>query len=150
MARKIPKSPQKAYSKKIYLNQANIPNRAAILNDPETVFALPISWNFHMMDSKGEWACGFQPLLGYLGRLPHFERRTIRDVFVTGDRHSHPMSTQKISKKAQDRLNALNIDVETIYQLSLDQKCRLWGILEYNIFNILWLDVNHTVCVSNK
>lgn len=79
-----------------------------------------------------------------------YEQKSIKSVFLDDDRHSHPISTEKISAIAQKRLQFINIDEETLYQISLSQKIRLWGVIKHNIFHILWLDEEHEVCPSNK
>jgi hypothetical protein len=115
--------------------------------NPERFLELPVAWNFHSMDPNGEWACDLSSLSSHTERLAnYFEGRTPENIFHNGDRHSHPMTSQKVCRKAKERLNQLQIDPETVYQISLNKKARLWGIMYHNIFKILWLDLNHTVC----
>ena len=119
--------------------------------DPDVTFKTPIAWNFRNMDSCGKWPCTLKSLDPYIGRLCHFEGRTVEDIFMPGcgDRHSHPIDIGRIISPAQTRLKNLNIGVGKLHQLSLNQKSRLWGFLQHNIFHILWLDENHEICPSD-
>lgn len=118
------------------------------LEKPLDIMDSPISWNFSYMDFGGKWPCDFIKLHKYYKNIVSFEGIKVKDIFnfQRKDRHTHPISINRLNPIAQTRLNDLNLNYDIIYQLRLTQKVRLWGILEYNIFYILWLDENHEVC----
>ena len=117
--------------------------------DPNMTRQMPIAWNFSRMDTGSRWKCSLSALEQYLQKVIGFEGQTAFDIFHNGNRHAHPIGTNKVCENAQNRLDTLNIDVDVLHQLPLAQIPRLWGVLEHNIFHILWLDEDHTVCPTS-
>lgn len=109
---------------------------------------LPIAWNFDRMDDGGKFKCTLKALHDYIHELLRLEGKTVDELM--GKEHNHPMPIAKLSKAAKARIEALNLDEQTLFQLDLKTPARLWGILEHNIFHIIWLDINHEVYISNK
>ena len=131
--------------------QAGIPDTrksAKITHNPDHTLKAKIAWNFGLMDSGGQWPCSLKRLDAHHSRLVFFEGRAVEDIFNSagGDRHSHLIAVDRIILTAQKRLEALNIDANVLHQLSLGHAPRLWGVLQHNIFHILWLDEKHEVC----
>lgn len=107
-----------------------------------------IAWNFMRMDGDGDWACDLLSLHDYHQKLISFEGKTIRELFVRGQgggSHNHRMPVERLCQKACNRLDACNIDEDALYQLDFGTPVRLWGVLQHNIFHILWLDKDHSV-----
>ena len=109
----------------------------------QTGYDMLIGWNFHIMDNSGSFKCSLTDLQKYQKELSDLEKYTVRQVL--DKEHNHSMPYSKISETAKKRLNALNLDFETLFQLNLGTPVRLWGVFDQNIFQILWLDPDHKV-----
>ena len=118
------------------------PNKAVKISE-QTGYDMLIGWNFHIMDSSGSFKCSLADLQKYQKELSGLEKYTVRQVLEK--EHNHPLPYSKISETAKNRLNALNLDFETLFQLNLGTPVRLWGFFDQNIFQILWLDPDHKV-----
>ena len=56
-----------------------------------------------------------------------------------------------LDSDAQKRLRELKYDdVERLYSLRFDGETRMYGILRDGCYNILWLTLEHDICLSNK
>lgn len=114
----------------------------------QPALAVPIGWNFDRMDSGGKFKCSLKALNEYTTELLRLEGKTVEELM--GKEHNHPMPIAKLSREARDRIEVLNLDEQTLFQLDLKTPARLWGILEHNIFHIIWLDKNHEVYITAK
>lgn len=103
----------------------------------------PIAWNFRSMDSGGKFRCSLKLLHEFQDRLLRLEGHTIAELLQQA--HNHPIAAAKLSAEAKSRLEAMNLDIETLFQLDLGTPARLWGMLEHNIFHVIWLDPEHSV-----
>jgi hypothetical protein len=113
--KKNPASNNNSHKKSSSSGNVSPQKQSANKDDPASTLALTIAWNFHKMDSGGEWGCDFDSLSPYAERLAnYFEDRTPKDIFSSGygDRHSHSLGVEKICRKAKDRLSLLQIDPE--------------------------------------
>ena len=106
---------------------------------------VPIAWNFDRMDSGGKFRCSLKSLHDYTRELLRLEGKTVEELM--GKEHNHPMPIAKLSREARARIEILNLDEQTLFQLDLKTPARLWGILEHNIFHIIWLDKKHEVYI---
>ena len=62
----------------------------------------------------------------------------------------HYIKKEDLSPDAQQRLSELKMDdIDEVFSLRLDGTKRLIGIRELNYFKILWIDLNHEVCISH-
>jgi len=123
---------------------------SAIKATPDS-FCLPIGWHFSRMDSESPWACTFSRLRPFREQLLGHEGRSCHEVFSSRTAHSHGgMSSDVLCKEAQDRLAELHLEQETLFQIGLGNKPRLWGIMSKNIFKLLWLDLDHSVYPVGK
>ena len=95
------------------------------------------------MDRHGKFRCSLNLLEQFVDQLIALEQIKIGDLLNRN--HNHPMGVEKLSREAKARLDALHFDEETLYQLALNTSARLWGVLEGNIFYIVWLDPEHEV-----
>lgn len=107
---------------------------------------IPIAWNFGRMDDGGKFKCTLKLLAGFTNELIKLEGKTVSQLMQKA--HNHPMAVGKLSSEAKARLEILNLEEETLFQLDLKTPARLWGILEHNIFYILWLDPTHDVYIA--
>jgi hypothetical protein len=61
------------------------------------------------------------------------------------------MDTARLDRAAQAKLTRMRLDGEDrLYQLTLGNRGRVYGIREGHHFELLWWDPNHTVCVVEK
>ena len=129
-----------------YLTQPTVSKKTAY-TEKRPNFEMTIGWNFDRMDDSGKFACSLKALDPYTSQLVKLEGLKIRDL-LNRNRHNHPISLDKLSRTAQERIRILDIDEETLFQPDLKTPVRLWGVLEQNIFHILWLDPTHEVYPS--
>lgn len=108
---------------------------------------IPIAWNFNRMDGAGKFKCSLSELHPYTKELLRLEGKTVEELMEKA--HNHPMSTAKLSREAKARIKVLNLDEQTLVQLDLKTPARLWGVLEHNIFHIIWLDKKHEVYICD-
>lgn len=74
---------------------------------------------------------------------------TLHEITNNGD--SHNIEVNQIVKDAQRRLEEIRqADVDELFSLRLSGKERIWGIVDRNIFKILWWDPKHEICPSAK
>jgi hypothetical protein len=82
-------------------------------------------------------------------RLHEYESMTWDDL---SRRHScHNMPVENIEKTAQDRLcDICDAEVDSLYQVDINPRCRLWGYRDRTIFYLIWHDPNHSVYKTEK
>lgn len=125
--------------------------------NPDSWLSKRPSWRFEKVDKGFDWNLfSANNLSEILEKLVDFERMTWGDVLKkthdNGKSSNHFISPDKMIKKAQDRLNQLNLNEfsENIFSLRLNNINRLFGILTDGIFYILWYDNDHQICPSPK
>ena len=102
-----------------------------------------ISWKFSFMDRSGKFKCSLDLLNPYIDQLIKIEGINIENLYRM--KHNHPISVDKLSPEAKQRLKALNIDESILYQLDIKTPARIWGIMSSNVFYLIWLDPKHEV-----
>jgi len=77
-------------------------------------------------------------------RLHDYEQTTWDDL---SQRHScHPMPIENIQPDAQERLcEVCGSEIDSLYQVDINPRCRLWGYRDRAIFYLIWHDPKHTV-----
>lgn len=91
-------------------------------------------------------------------KLLQFERITWDEIRQQSHRsgnekksNNHNIDIDKLSPKAKERLKLLKFDDrDKIYSLRLEGTVRIFGFKEQNYLDIIWIDLNHEVCPSNK
>lgn len=79
-----------------------------------------------------------------IDRLHEFERTSWADLEKRKSCHSMPV--EKIEPKAQQRLRELfGEEIDSLYQVDINPKCRLWGHRDRTIFYLIWHDPKHSV-----
>ena len=125
-----------------------LPRHLETYSDEKRVF-----WSFALYDPEIMFPSGSSPEMNFcnVGRfIKATEQRTWADIEHNRDR-DHPIDRDKLAKFARDRLTELQIDdYDIFWSIHFNGKCRLWGIREGSLFQILWLDPNHEVCPSRK
>lgn len=109
---------------------------------PGRSFSQKISWRFSHMDNGGRGKCSFKLLHDYAGHFHRYEKLS-RDE-IEGKAHCHPLNPAKLSDVGQCRIQAIGLEVDTLYQLDFATPCRLWGFWTENVFNVVWLDQDHS------
>lgn len=100
-----------------------------------------VAWRFSRMDCGGKGKCSLRLLHDYDKKLTSYENFTRKEVEAKD--HCHPCNPGKLSKIGKERIKALRLDVATLYQLDLGTPCRLWGVWDGSVFNVIWLDQAH-------
>jgi len=79
-----------------------------------------------------------------IDRLHDFEQTTWADLEKR--KSCHPMPVENIEAKAQQRLSeTCGDEIDSLYQVDITPKCRLWGYRDRTIFYLIWHDPNHSV-----
>lgn len=102
-------------------------------------FVLPIGWNFSVMETNNscEWCCTFKRLNRFTKRLLAFEGKSFRDIEAErGSSHAWS-NTSRLHRGLQELITKRNIDEESLWQLELDGKTRLFGVRQHNIFKVM-------------
>ena len=73
--------------------------------------------------------------------LADLEQYTVNEIKKRS--HNHGWNIKNLEPDARERARLINIEEEALFQIALDDKPRLYGIWEDNVFHIVWLDANH-------
>jgi hypothetical protein len=108
------------------------------------------TWAFRIADIGGPW-CWTEMTAkeseAVLRRLGSYESMTWREI--DGPTGSHGVEFHHLSKRARDRLIAIEQDDAAEYfSLRVDGPGRVWGIRDAHVLRILWWDPRHEVCPS--
>ncbi len=126
------------------------------LEQPEKLGSLVFRWkvNERYVDyDHEEWGWGrlsckqFFKIL--IERLHEYEQMTWDALSRRSSCHSMPVET--IEQDAQKRLyEVCGNEVDSLYQVDINPKCRIWGYRDRQIFYLIWHDPNHTVYCLEK
>lgn len=89
-----------------------------------------------------------------LAKLASFETMTWGEIKrQTHDKanksSNHFVDLENLCPDAQKRLRELNIN-ENLFSLRINNKTRIYGVLESHVFEILWYDTNHEIYPIKK
>lgn len=117
-----------------------------------TVFRHMMGWNFNLMDDDNQfpWYCSFKRLTKYRNALLQFETKNFETIFKEDTSNHDWDNVEKINIKIRRRAQELNIELDSLCQLALSNKVRVFGIRNGNIFSIIWLDPEHSVYKTEK
>jgi len=79
-----------------------------------------------------------------VNRLHGYETMTWDDLLRR--KSCHPMPISEIETKAKDRLSETCEGIDTLHQIDIDRRCRLWGYKGGQFLYLIWHDPHHTVC----
>lgn len=133
--------------------------KVSVQENPEDVYKQHPLWSFTKLDFEHDrWA-----LTGHkddveklIKKLRDYERMTWNDIFCDtcgrkGNTKNHLIHFSDLSLEAQKRASELKIDdYDGIYSLTITGKRRMFGIMENNVFYIVWDDLKHEICPSHK
>jgi hypothetical protein len=113
----------------------------------------PPSWSFSRVDLEGPWGCGPVDgaiLGGILRRLRDFESMTWAEMQQGRRCAAKEIPVEHLSTEARARLVAIgHDDIDSLWELHLAGKPRLWGIRAQATFHLVWFDLDHEVCPSH-
>lgn len=119
---------------------------------PDSIYDLRPSWLVKHVDLEGgpfSWSeMQRHELPGLIDRLRLFENMDWREI--ERQRSSHSMPATVICKAARDRLEELELEVETLYQLQVAGRARVWGLRLGSAVALLWWDPEHKVYPVEK
>ncbi len=112
------------------------------------------AWRFGWFDHDGQWgfsettAAKHQEILVKLG---YWEQKTWAQIMSEDPKSQHSCEVTSLIPEAQDRLKEKKLDdYDSLFRFRLTGRERLWGILNGNIFYVLWWDPGHAICPSTK
>ena len=83
-----------------------------------------------------------------LPRLQHYEGMTGAQIKEAD--HCHPVPLKDIIPRAQQRIVSRYGDMDDLWQVKAEGKCRLFGRKDKQIFYLIWHDKDHTVYPSGR
>lgn len=124
--------------------------------DPEAYFGKKPVWRLGNMHMREPDDCGWHLLDGdklndvHL-KLVDFERLTWREILVRDRHRNHAISVTKLVPSARKALGKTPFkDSDEVVSLRLSGAERVFGVMENEVFNVLWWDPDHNVCRAPK
>jgi len=144
-------------NKKPYVPELPNPQKKPrIQEEPEKLGSLLFRWrvNKRYVDfDHSEWGWGKLSCKDFFNmlieRLHDYEQMTWDSLSQRSS--CHPMPVENIEPEAQKRLcQVCSNEVDSLYQVDVNPKCRIWGHRDRAIFYLIWHDPNHTVYRTEK
>ncbi|MFC1990414.1 hypothetical protein ACFLVW_07710 [Chloroflexota bacterium] len=139
------KKPQR--NKTLHPSQSKSPLK---VQDPRIYEGMPFRWRatskYIDYDDK-EW--GWEDIKTKrffnhcLTFLQHYEDKTWAQM--KEERHCHLAPLSGIAVRAQNRISKIHGDMNELYQVKAQGKCRLFGHIDRQYFYLIWHDAKHTV-----
>ena len=120
--------------------------RVFIKKNGENIFTWAVMSNFIDV-SDDYWGFNMKKLRIFYGKiwskLNHYNSMTWDQI--RGCRHNHPMDINVLSKDFISRINTIfgENSPETLWQLDIDGKHRIWGCRVENVFYVMFDDQQH-------
>ena len=115
------------------------------------------SWHFSSVDWDGEWGWGklglqdYRDLIEWMKTIECQNWGEVLQQSATRNAKHHTMPRGELCRGAQKRLEEIcQDDTDEVFSFRLSGQKRLWGIVQNNIFKILWWDPLHTVYPVKK
>ncbi|WP_455078885.1 hypothetical protein [Peptostreptococcus stomatis] len=146
MSRKRPKQKENVRGKKTPFQGGN----------PDAYMSKKPCWRFSNCDkSHDRWKVDYEKINEKIfNKLIAYENMTWKEIHDQtngrGHKKNHFIGVDSLIKEAQNRFNELKIAEDTLFSLAPEGKLRLYGRLYDGVFDILWIDLEHEVCTSNK
>lgn len=120
----------------------------SIVRDPDVIKHDPISWGLRWTDLGGDWSwrkLNPDHMESLHRQLVAMEGETLHKLIQ--DRRVKDIPVEHIEREPQERLKTIRLEeAETLWELRLGSKWRVWGLVERATFYFLWWDENETVC----
>jgi len=123
--------------------------------DPDAYLDRQPTWRMGMLelcDPYGWHELNLTGVSKIQERLKAFESMTWREILFphnTTHRPHHPMPVSKICVKAQARLLTIAPDVDELMSLRISQACRVWGIMNQEVCELIFWDPEHQLYPIN-
>ena len=143
------------------IKQREVPKGRRIKDDARITAYYPLrpSWNFHTCDKK-KWTLDESHAAATFWKeiLPHlqgWETVPWSEILLADKNHNHAIDVNMLNKGAMERLNELELEVDSLVSLRLTGTHRLYGYIVDGVFYVLWYDDDHgdnptCVCRSHK
>jgi hypothetical protein len=124
--------------------------------DPEAYYGKRPVWRLGSMHMTEPDDCGWHLLNGdqlndVHSKLVDFERLTWKEILVRDRHRNHLISVDKLEASARKALQKTPFrDSDQVVSLRLSGAERVFGVMENEIFNVLWWDPDHKVCPAPK
>ncbi len=113
---------------------------------------------FSTFDLDGPWgisAIKEHDWIDLFKKIEGYQTMLWKDMIDGHGKPNHEIKTEHLSKKAQTRINELDLDADTIFSMHITGKVRLYGVRDRRECKLLWFDPWHdiqdkAVCPSNK
>ena len=137
------KSVRKASSRQIPENVRKV-NRE---ENPDKFYSMHPSWRFSGRDRK-HWTFSKERLIDafwdeIIPFLESLESMTWAGILKYSGNNHHMIDISKLNPVARKAMDENRIEAESIMSLRLQGRHRLYGIMDDNVFCILWFDVEH-------
>lgn len=113
-----------------------------------------ICWSFTILDYHGNHGWKDISFGGHKEQI--FEKLACLETMSWAEiknakKQHHPVSREKLSKQAQQRLMELKQDdIDELFSLRLSGKERVYGVRDQRVLKLLWWDPNHEIYPSKK
>lgn len=118
-----------------------------------------VVWKFDKLDKGGEFAfnidCDGFRHHDFLDKMIIYSNRKWseikRDTHDKAKSKHHFLESNELSKAAQERIRKLKLEEysDSIFSFSFDNKLRVIGIREDELFHVVWYDPEHKFCPSH-
>lgn len=120
--------------------------------DPRDFLQCHPRWRFSLLQLDGPYgwsALSLADAQELTGSLRQLERRKWSEIFVRSKKHNHSVTVDLLSPAARKELRRHQLDDrDELWSLRITGRQRVWGILEEDVFYLLWWDPEHRVCPS--
>jgi hypothetical protein len=113
----------------------------------QVLFRWRVNRNYIDLDHE-EWGWGKLSIQEFFNilfdRFNNYETMTWQEI--KNRKNCHPIPVQDICSKAQSRLQEMQKDIDTMFQVDISELGRVFGYRDRMLFYLVWHDPNHTVC----
>ena len=120
--------------------------------NPDSYLEMNPSWRVAMLelcDPYGWHELSLQDVRTVRDRLSAFERMTWREILIDAAHQNHHIPLERLSREAQNRLEELGQEVDELLSLRVSGAERVFGILDREVFRIIFWDPDHRICPVN-
>ena len=101
---------------------------------------------------EGEWGWDNVEMKKFfdkcLKHLQHYEDKTWMQI--KEEDHCHPVPLKEIVPRAQTRIINKHGEIDNLWQVKAEGRCRLFGLKDGQMFYLIWHDEYHTVYPGGK
>ena len=123
------------------------PKQAMSREAPTDFYKRKVSWGFSSCDEQNWPVIDPNNINYFLDEvLPHLkalESQKWNEVFMSDKKGNHSIDADDLNKDAQDRLEELHIEAESVCVLHVTGKHCIYGYVSDAVFYLLWYDRDH-------